>query len=52
MGLSFPGSGVGQPGELRADRRHPLRLAVLPDGLVLKFAHHAVPAHGPEGNVS
>jgi hypothetical protein len=33
------------------DVRH-ARLAVLADGLVLKLAHHAVPAQGPESSVS
>ena len=33
MGLSLAGGGLGQPGELAADRRHPQRLAVLADGL-------------------
>jgi hypothetical protein len=42
MRLSFPAGGFGQPGELRADRRHPQHLAVLADGLVLELGHHAV----------
>jgi len=46
MGLPCPGSLVGQARELAADRRHAQRLAVLPDGLVLQVAHHAVPAQG------
>ena len=48
MRLSLSGSGLGQPGELTADCRHPQRLAVLADSLVLEIAHHAVPAHGVE----
>ena len=48
MGLTLSGGGLGQPGELAADGWHPQRLAVLADGLVLKLAHHAVPAHGVE----
>jgi hypothetical protein len=52
MGLSLARGGLGQPGKLAADRRHPQRLAVLADGLVLKLAHHAVPAQGPESSVS
>ena len=50
MRLSFPGGRVRQTGELGADRRHAQRLAVLADGLVLKLAHHAVPAHGVESS--
>ena len=48
MGLSLSGGGPGQPGKLTADRRHPERLAVLADGLVLEIAHYAVPTHGVE----
>jgi hypothetical protein len=48
MGLSLSGGGLGQPGKLTADRRHPQRLAVLANGLVLETAHYAVPAHGVE----
>jgi hypothetical protein len=33
-------------------RRHAQRLAVLPNGLVLKLGHHAVPAHGADNSVS
>jgi hypothetical protein len=50
MGLTLAGSGLGQPGELAADRRHPQRLAVLTNGLVLEIVHYAVPAHGVETN--
>ena len=53
MGLSLAGGGFGQPGKLTADRRHPQRLAVLADGLILEIGHHAVPAHGvPRSSVS
>jgi hypothetical protein len=52
MRLALACGRVRQSGELTADRRHPQHLAVLADGLVLEFAHHAVPAHGPESSVS
>ena len=52
MGLVFSRGGIGQTGELRADRWHPQRLAVLTDGLILKLGHHAVPAQGPDSSVS
>ena len=48
MGLTLPGRGFGQPGELAADRRHAQRLAVLANGLVLEILHHAVPTQGVE----
>jgi hypothetical protein len=48
MRSSLSGSGLGQPGKLTADCRHPQRLAVLADSLVLEIAHYAVPAHGVE----
>ena len=46
MGLALPCGFVGEACELAADRRQAQRLAVLPDGLVLQVAHHAVPAQG------
>src|SRR4051794_18384786 len=52
VGLSLTCGGIGQTSELRADGRHPQRLAVLTDGLVLKLGHHAVPAQGPDSSVS
>ena len=52
MGLSFAGGGNGQTRELRTDRRHPQRLAVLADSVVLKISHHAVPAQGLASSVS
>jgi hypothetical protein len=48
MGLTLPGCGLGQPGELAADRRHAQRLAVLANGLVLEILHHALPTQGVE----
>jgi hypothetical protein len=48
MGLTLPSSGLGQPGELAADRRHAQRLAVLANGLVLEILHHALPTQGVE----
>ena len=48
MGLALPGRGLGQTGELAADRRHAQRLAVLANGLVLEIPHHAVPTQGVE----
>jgi hypothetical protein len=48
MGLPFPARGLGQPGELAADRRHAQRLAMLANGLVLEILHHAVPTQDVE----
>ena len=48
MGLPRLARLLGELCELAADRRHAQRLAVLPDGLVLQVAHHAVPAQGLE----
>ena len=48
MGLTLPGSRLGQSGELAADRRHAQRLAVLANGLVLEILHHALPTQGVE----
>ena len=48
MGLPCLGGFVRQAHELTADRRHAQCLAVLPNGLVLQVAHHAVPAQGLE----
>ena len=52
MGLPLAGSHLRQAGKLAADRRHSQRLAMLANALRLKFAHHAVPAQGPESSVS
>ena len=46
VGLPLPHRGLGQAGELTADSRHAQRLTLLPDGLLLDVAHHAVPRMG------
>ena len=51
MGLPFPRCGLCQAGELTANRRHAQRLAMLTDGVFLKLAHQAVPAHGADSSV-
>ena len=52
MGSPFPRRGLRQAGELTANRRHAQCLAMLPDGVFLKLAHQAVPAHGADSSVS